>query len=75
MAASSAAKSVTGRRRPNRLRRFWLGVAMALALVQPMAIRAAEPIKIGVVAPLTGPLADAGRYGVQGAKLAVEEVN
>jgi branched-chain amino acid transport system substrate-binding protein len=48
---------------------------MALALAQPMAIRAAEPIKIGVVAPLTGPLADAGRYGVQGAKLAVEEVN
>jgi branched-chain amino acid transport system substrate-binding protein len=49
------------------------GIAVAIAL--PTAIKAADPIKIGVVAPLTGPIADAGRYGVQGARLAVEEVN
>jgi branched-chain amino acid transport system substrate-binding protein len=41
----------------------------------PTAIHAADPIKIGMVVPLTGPIADAGRYGTQGAKLAVEEVN
>ena len=52
-----------------------MAVAIALAFIQPLTSRAAEPIKIGVVAPLTGPLADAGRYGVQGAKLAIEEVN
>ena len=49
------------------------GVALAITL--PAATQAADPIKIGMVAPLTGPIADAGRYGVQGAKLAVEEVN
>ena len=35
----------------------------------PLASKAAEPIKIGMVVPLTGPIADAGRYGMQGAKL------
>ncbi len=48
---------------------------MAFAISLPIAAQAADPIKIGMVAPLTGPIADAGRYGVQGAKLAVEEVN
>jgi len=50
-----------------------LGIALVIAL--PAAVRAAEPIKIGMVVPLTGSIADAGRYGVQGAKLAIEEVN
>jgi branched-chain amino acid transport system substrate-binding protein len=36
---------------------------------------AADPIKIGMVAPLTGPAAESGRYQLQGAKLAVEEIN
>jgi branched-chain amino acid transport system substrate-binding protein len=48
---------------------------MALAIALPTALYAADPIKIGMVAPLSGPIADAGRYGVQGAKLAIEEVN
>jgi branched-chain amino acid transport system substrate-binding protein len=50
-----------------------LGIALVIAL--PAAVRAADPIKIGMVVPLTGSIADAGRYGVQGAKLAIEEVN
>jgi branched-chain amino acid transport system substrate-binding protein len=50
-------------------------LGLALAVTLPAAVQAAETIKIGMVAPLTGPIADAGRYGVQGAKLAVEEVN
>jgi branched-chain amino acid transport system substrate-binding protein len=37
--------------------------------------RAAEPLKIGMVAPVTGPLAENGRHQIQGAKLAVEEIN
>jgi ABC-type branched-subunit amino acid transport system substrate-binding protein len=37
--------------------------------------RAADPIKIGMVAPLTGPFAESGRYRTQGAKLAVVEIN
>jgi branched-chain amino acid transport system substrate-binding protein len=34
-----------------------------------------EPLKIGTVAPLTGSDAESGRYEIQGAKLATEEVN
>ena len=37
--------------------------------------RGAEPLKIGMVAPLTGPAAELGLYQIQGAKLAVEEIN
>jgi branched-chain amino acid transport system substrate-binding protein len=55
--------------------RLYTVLGIAFALILPTATRAADPIKIGMVAPLTGPIADAGRYGVQGAKLAVEEVN
>jgi branched-chain amino acid transport system substrate-binding protein len=59
--------------------RLWaavgFGFVLALALAMPTTTHAADPIKIGMVVPLTGPIADAGRYGTQGAKLAVEEVN
>jgi branched-chain amino acid transport system substrate-binding protein len=59
--------------------RLWaaigFGFVLALTLAMPTTTHAADPIKIGMVVPLTGPIADAGRYGTQGAKLAVEEVN
>ena len=35
----------------------------------------AEPLKIGMVGRLTGAAAETGRYTIQGAKLATEEVN
>ena len=35
----------------------------------------AEPLKIGMVVPVTGSLAEPGLYQVQGAKLAVEDIN
>lgn len=56
------------------LPRAVLALAACLLLGATTA-RAADPIKIGMVVPLTGSIADAGRYGTQGAKLAVEEVN
>jgi branched-chain amino acid transport system substrate-binding protein len=37
--------------------------------------RGAEPLKIGMVTPLTGAAVESGRYQTQGAKLAAEEVN
>jgi branched-chain amino acid transport system substrate-binding protein len=37
--------------------------------------QAADPIKVGMVAPLTGPGAESGRFQTQGAKLAVDEIN
>ena len=50
-------------------------LASVLSLSQVPASQAAETLKIGMVQPLTGPAAESGKYQVQGAKLAVEEVN
>src|SRR5215469_14284365 len=50
-------------------------VLAGLMVVLTCLARSAEPLKIGVVASLTGPAAEAGRYTIQGAKLAAEEVN
>jgi branched-chain amino acid transport system substrate-binding protein len=49
-------------------------LAMAAGL-PAFAAQAADPIKIGMVAPLTGPAAESGRFQTQGAKLAVDEIN
>jgi branched-chain amino acid transport system substrate-binding protein len=51
----------------------WI-LAGALGLAT-FAARAADPIKVGMVAPLTGPGAESGRFQTQGAKLAADEVN
>lgn len=50
----------------------WLAAALMLLAAPPLA---AAPLKIGVVAPLTGPGAESGRFQIQGAELAVDEVN
>ena len=50
------------------------GVAMALAAISIQAY-AADPIRIGLVSEITGPNAEAGANTVNGAKLALEEVN
>jgi branched-chain amino acid transport system substrate-binding protein len=47
----------------------------AAAGLAPFAAQAADPIKIGMVAPLTGSAAESGRFQTQGAKLAVDEIN
>jgi branched-chain amino acid transport system substrate-binding protein len=51
-----------------------LWAAVALAAVSFNA-SAADPIRIGLVSEITGPNAEAGANTVNGAKLAVEEVN
>src|SRR6516225_11086269 len=51
-------------------------VALAsLMVVLTCLAHSTEPLKIGMVAPLTGSAAELGRYEIQGAKLAAEEVN
>jgi branched-chain amino acid transport system substrate-binding protein len=50
-------------------------VLAGLMVVLTCLASSAEPLKIGVVASLTGPAAEVGRYAIQGAKLAAEEVN
>jgi branched-chain amino acid transport system substrate-binding protein len=52
---------------------LWM-VAAAVGFAASAA-QAADPIKIGMVAPLTGPAAESGRFQTQGARLAVEEIN
>jgi branched-chain amino acid transport system substrate-binding protein len=50
-------------------------VLAGLMVVLTCLASSAESLKIGVLASLTGPAAEVGRYAIQGAKLAAEEVN
>jgi branched-chain amino acid transport system substrate-binding protein len=54
---------------------FTLAVLAAAMAVGTLSLQAADTIKIGLTASLTGPAAEEGRYKVQGAQLAVEEIN
>jgi branched-chain amino acid transport system substrate-binding protein len=49
------------------------GIVGGVILAPP--VHATEPIKIGVVNMLTGPLAEAGRFTVNGLQLAQEDIN
>jgi branched-chain amino acid transport system substrate-binding protein len=51
---------------------LWAAVALAAVSIN---VNAADPIRIGLVSEITGPNAEAGANTVNGAKLAVEEVN
>lgn len=59
----------------NRARGRRCGFVAALFLLFGTPTLAADALKIGLVAPLTGPGAESGRLQIDGAKLAVEEVN
>lgn len=52
-----------------------LGVLALALLAAPTIAGAAEPIKVGLIQPLSGPIAAAGSYVADGAKLALERVN
>src|SRR5471032_2141300 len=53
-----------------------LRIATGLAAIAFTASAfAADNLRIGLVAPLTGPGAESGRFQINGAKLAIEEVN
>ena len=49
--------------------------AGAAVLGFPYIVRAAEPIKVGVLQPLSGGLENLGQQGVEGTQLAIEEAN
>jgi branched-chain amino acid transport system substrate-binding protein len=51
-----------------------LGLAAAVT-VGVLSLQAADTIKIGLTAPITGPAAESGRNQTQGAKLALDEIN
>lgn len=50
-------------------------VLCSIALFGALPAVAVDSIKIGMVVPLTGAIAESGKYGIQGAKLAIEEMN
>ncbi len=50
-------------------------LALAAGLTASFTALAADTIKIGMVAPLTGPGAESGRFQQNGAKLAIEQIN
>jgi branched-chain amino acid transport system substrate-binding protein len=52
-----------------------IAIAAIAGAFFPLTSSAADPIKIGMVAPLTGPGAESGRFQMNGAKLAVEQIN
>ncbi|HEX5453365.1 MAG TPA: ABC transporter substrate-binding protein [Stellaceae bacterium] len=54
---------------------YHLGIACAALALWPLATMAAEPIKIGFPIPLSGPTAVYGKPVLQGAQLAVSEIN
>jgi branched-chain amino acid transport system substrate-binding protein len=51
-----------------------LGLAAGMT-IGVVGLQAADTLKIGMVAPITGPSAESGRWQIQGAKLAVAEIN
>jgi branched-chain amino acid transport system substrate-binding protein len=53
----------------------WIVVLTGMSSMLICFGHAAEALKIGMVASLTGPLAESGLYQIQGAKLAAEELN
>jgi branched-chain amino acid transport system substrate-binding protein len=56
-------------------RGFRTALVAVLVAAGSMLASAADMLKIGVVAPQTGPGAESGRFQVQGAKLAADEIN
>jgi branched-chain amino acid transport system substrate-binding protein len=56
----------------------WAALALVIACVMilgPGPTRAQEPLRVGMIQPLSGPIAAAGSYIVNGAKIALDRVN
>jgi len=56
-------------------RRIFMGAVSALALTASTAFANADVIKLGILAPMTGPAAADGQEMANGVKLAVEDLN
>ncbi len=57
------------------MNRTWGVVLAALVLGLPVRSAGADAIKVGLVTEITGPNAESGAYSLNGAKLALEEIN
>ena len=61
--------------KPIGLTRRALAVTTVAALAAPRLARAEDPIRIGVTSPSTGPAAESGKFQLNGARQALEQVN
>jgi branched-chain amino acid transport system substrate-binding protein len=52
-----------------------LAAGLATSAFSPIARAGGDTIKVGMVASVTGPGADSGKYALTGAKIALERVN
>ncbi|GAB3672593.1 ABC transporter substrate-binding protein [Salinisphaera aquimarina] len=57
------------------LRKKWIAAAALVLAFGASTTQAAEPLRLGVVVPLTGDLQSYGVPGLKGAKLAAQEIN
>jgi len=64
-----------GRRSMSRMAPLALVLIFAVALVVPVWAQSADPIKIGVIQPLSGPVAASGNYVRMGAEIARDWIN
>jgi branched-chain amino acid transport system substrate-binding protein len=69
-------KLITSRLTLSRRQLLGSGTALAAGVAMPGLVRAQAPvIKIGVLQPVTGALAQDGEYGKLGAEIAINEIN
>ena len=54
---------------------FLTAATLVLGLAAPAWSQAPQPLRIGIIGPFTGPSADFGTPMLQGAQLAVDEIN
>jgi branched-chain amino acid transport system substrate-binding protein len=52
---------------------FSAAIGIALAVLSPLCVQAADPIRIGALATLEGPFAQSGQDSMRGVDLAIEE--
>src|SRR6476646_7760040 len=71
----TAKKPREGRGRTRMRHRLWLAAATVAVALYPIAVIAADTIKIGFPIPLSGPTAVYGEPVLKGAELAVSEIN
>ena len=54
---------------------FTFGIAASLMALSVSAQQSAQPVKIGLIGPFSGPSSDFGNPMLHGVQLAVEEIN
>jgi branched-chain amino acid transport system substrate-binding protein len=57
------------------MKRIWFGILVAVLAAAAGTVLAQEPVKIGVIQPLSGPVAASGNYVRMGAEIGRDWIN